>query len=138
MAIDIDKLSIILQNFVSSVSKVQGAVITSSDGLPLASYLSNEVQDERVSAMSATVSSMAERVSSMFNQGVVERIYVESNRGFSILTACDEGTVLFVLATEGLKQGVLLQEINRIIPELRSVLDGGNSWGNSAGTRWNR
>ncbi|NMG09817.1 roadblock/LC7 domain-containing protein [Brasilonema sp. UFV-L1] len=131
MAIDTDKISVVLRNFVGSVSNVQGAVISSSEGLPLASYLPSEIEDERVSAVSATLLSMGERVSSAFNQGVVERIYIQSNRGFSILTSSDADTVLFVLANEDIKQGVLLQEINRIIPELKHAVDGGKNWSNS-------
>ncbi|NMG09816.1 roadblock/LC7 domain-containing protein [Brasilonema sp. UFV-L1] len=132
MAINTSKLYTILQNFVSSVKNVQGAIIVSSEGLPLVSYLpSVGVEDENVSALSTIMSSIGENISSEFNQGVVEQIYVESEKGLSILSTCGVDAMLFVITSE-VNKGVLLMEIQRIIPEIKATMEGRN-WGNYIG-----
>ncbi|WP_281063315.1 roadblock/LC7 domain-containing protein [Leptolyngbya sp. Cla-17] len=55
MAINIEKLSSVLQNFVSSTSDVEGAAIVTPDGLPLATSLPKAIDEERAAAMSAAM-----------------------------------------------------------------------------------
>ncbi|KYC43998.1 hypothetical protein WA1_02305 [Scytonema hofmannii PCC 7110] len=124
MVINTNKLNTILQNFVTSVSNVQGAMIVSAQGLPLASHLPSEgAEQETVSAISATMSTVAETIATEFNQGFVEQIYVESNQGLSIVTTCSTDAMLFVVAS-GSNKGVLLLEIKRMIPEIKAALEG--------------
>jgi predicted regulator of Ras-like GTPase activity (Roadblock/LC7/MglB family) len=58
MAINIEKLSNVLQNFVSATSDIQGAALVTPDGLPLASTLPGNMDEERVAAMSASLLSL--------------------------------------------------------------------------------
>jgi predicted regulator of Ras-like GTPase activity (Roadblock/LC7/MglB family) len=55
MAINAGKLSHIVQDFVARTSDVQGAAVVTPDGLPLASSLPGNMDEERVSAMSAAM-----------------------------------------------------------------------------------
>jgi uncharacterized protein len=124
MVINTNKLNTILQNFVTSVSNVQSAMIVSAQGLPLASYLPGEgAEQESISAISATMSSVAETLATEFKQGFVEQIYVESSQGLSIVTTCSTDAMLFVVAS-GSNKGVLLLEIKRMIPEIKAALEG--------------
>jgi hypothetical protein len=122
MAINIDKLGHILQNFVSTTLDVQGAAMVTPDGLPLASSLPGGMDDERVSAMSAAMLSLGDRIGRELARGEIDRIYVEGEQGFSILTSCGEDAVFLVLAGKSAKQGVLMLEIKRALTELRKVL----------------
>jgi hypothetical protein len=122
MAINSQKLGYILQNFVSTTSDVQGAAMVTPDGLPLASSLPGGMDDERVSAMSAAMLSLGERIGKELVRGEIDRIYVEGDEGFSILTSCGEDAVFLVLAGKGAKQGVLMLEIKRAIAQLNPAL----------------
>lgn len=122
MPINAVKIQSILQNFVSGTNDVQGAALVSPDGFPLAVSLPGTMDEERVSAMSAAMLSLGERIGSELGRGMIDRIYVEGSKGFSILTSCGEDAVLLVLASETAKQGVLMLEIKRIISELKLVL----------------
>lgn len=123
MTINTAKLETIIQNFVTSTSEVQGAALVSPDGLPIASSLPTEMDEERVSAMSAAMLSLGERIGSELSRGILDRIFVEGNKGYGILTNCGEYAVLLVLATKAAKQGVLMLEIKRVIPELKAALE---------------
>ncbi|HAJ63596.1 MAG TPA: diacylglyceryl transferase [Cyanobacteria bacterium UBA8543] len=122
MAINTEKLGHILQNFVSTTLDVQGAAMVTPDGLPLASSLPGGMDDERVSAMSAAMLSLGDRIGRELARGEIDRIYVEGEEGFSILTSCGEDAVFLVLAGKSAKQGVLMLEIKRALTELRKVL----------------
>ncbi|MEH1842448.1 MAG: roadblock/LC7 domain-containing protein [Nostoc sp.] len=122
MAINTDKLGSILQNFVTGTIGVQGAALVTPDGLPLAASLPGGMDDERVSAMSASMLSLGERIGIELSRGSVDRIYVEGDKGFSILTSCGQDAVLLVLASETVKQGLLMLEIKRLLTELKLVV----------------
>lgn len=122
MAINTEKLSTVLQNFVSSTSDVQGAALVTPDGLPLAATLPGAMDEERVSAMSAAMLSLGERIGNELARGAIERIYVEGNQGYGILTSCGEDAVFLVLANQSAKQGILMLEIKRALEELKLIL----------------
>lgn len=122
MAINAVKIEGILQNFVSGTNDVQGAALVSPDGLPLAVSLPGAMDEERVSAMSAAMLSLGERIGGELGRGNIDRIYVEGTKGFSILTSCGDDAVLLVLASETAKQGLLMLEIKRISSELKLAI----------------
>ncbi len=122
MAINTQRLGYILQNFVSTTSNVQGAAMVTTDGLPLASSLPSSMDEERVSAMSAAMLSLGERIGRELRRGEMDRIYVEGDEGYSILTSCGADAVFLVLASKEAKQGVLMLEIKRALADLKSTL----------------
>jgi predicted regulator of Ras-like GTPase activity (Roadblock/LC7/MglB family) len=72
--------------------------------------------------MSASMLSLGERIDLELARGRVDRIFVEGNKGFGILTGCGEDAVVLVLASETAKQGLLMLGIKRFITEIKSVL----------------
>ena len=122
MAINSQKLGYILTNFVSTTTDVEGVAVVTPDGLPLASSLPGGMDEERVSAMSAAMLSLGDRIGQELARGGIDRIYVEGEKGFSILTSCGEDAVFLVLANKAAKQGVLMLEIKRALTELKSAL----------------
>ena len=122
MAINTEKLSMILQHFVTATTDVQGAALVTPDGLSLGASLPGEMDEERVSAMSASMLSLGERIGLELARGTVDRIFVEGKKGFGVLTGCGEDAVLLVLASEAAKQGLLMLEIKRVLAELKLVL----------------
>ncbi|NJL38005.1 MAG: diacylglyceryl transferase [Leptolyngbyaceae cyanobacterium RM2_2_4] len=122
MAINTERLGLILQNFVSATADVQGAALVTPDGLPLVSNLPGAMDEERVSAMSAAMLSLGERIGKELARGTIDRLYVEGDDGFSILTSCGQDAVFLVLAGKTAKQGVLMLEIKRAVSDLKSTL----------------
>lgn len=122
MVMTTGKIDSILQNFVSSTGDVQGAALVSPDGLPLASSLPANMDKERTSAMSAAMLSLGERIGQELDRGTIERIYVEGDKGYGLLTGCGDDAVLLVLASQGAKLGLLMLEIKRTVGELKGAL----------------
>lgn len=122
MAINSIQLRHILKNFVTATADVEGVAVVTPDGLPLASNLPGNMDEERVSAMSAAMLSLGERIGMELVRGSIDRIYVEGDEGFSILTSCGDEAVFLVLANKAAKQGVLMLEIKRALGELKVAL----------------
>lgn len=122
MSINIEKLNSVLDNFVSATNDVQGASVVTPDGLALASSLPSGMDEERVSAMSAAMLSLGERIGKELGRGGIERIYVEGDDGYGVLTSCGEDAVFLVLASKAVKQGVLMLEIKRALGDLKPAL----------------
>ena len=123
MAINTEKLGITLQNFVSGTSDVQGAALVTPDGLPLSSTLPGAMDEERVSAMSAAMLYLGERIGQELVRGTIDRIFVEGDKGYGILVSCGDDAVLLVLADQKVKQGILMLEIKRIVVEIKGILN---------------
>jgi hypothetical protein len=122
MAIDTRKLGMLVQKFVATTPEVQGAAVVTPDGLPLAASLPGSMDEERVSAMSAAMLSLGERIGKELLAGVTDRIYVEGDEGFTILTSCGDEAVFLVLASKEAKQGVLMLEIKRTVADVKPAL----------------
>jgi predicted regulator of Ras-like GTPase activity (Roadblock/LC7/MglB family) len=122
MAINSQKLNQVIQNFVARTSDVQGAAVVTPDGLPLASSLPGEMDEERVSAMSAAMLSLGERIGKELLGGNADRIFVEGDEGFTILTTCGNDAVFLVLASKEAKQGMLMLEIKRTLTDVKPAL----------------
>jgi uncharacterized protein len=124
MAIDFNKLNSVLQDFVASTPDIQGAAVVTPDGLPLASSLASTLDEERVAAMSAAMLSLGERIGAELSRGPIDRISVDGEYGYAILTSCAEDAVFLVLASKNAKQGVLMLEIKQALRFVKDCLVG--------------
>ena len=53
--------------------------------------------------MSAAMLSLGERIGNELARGTIDRLYVEGDKGYGILTSCGEEAVLLVLASKAAK-----------------------------------
>jgi predicted regulator of Ras-like GTPase activity (Roadblock/LC7/MglB family) len=101
---------------------VEAAAIVSVDGLTIASSLPGGVEEDRVSAMSAAMLSLGERIAGELGRGVLDEVYVKGERGYVILRAVGEEAVLTVLARQRAKLGLLFLDMRRASEELATIL----------------
>ncbi|ARV63145.1 diacylglyceryl transferase [Nostocales cyanobacterium HT-58-2] len=120
--IQVARLQDELQNFVSGGAEVQGAILASPDGLPLAAVLALGMDEERTAAMSASMLSLGERIGRELARGNVDRIVVEGEKGYGVLVGCGAEAVLLVLAGAAVKQGILFLEIKRTVAKIAPLL----------------
>ena len=73
---------------------IEASAVVSVDGLIMASALPAEVEEDRVSAMSAAMLSLGERIATELGRGSLEQVYIKGTKGFIILTAVGDEAVL--------------------------------------------
>ncbi len=88
----------------------------------MASALPGEVEEDRVSAMSAAMLSLGERIAGELGRGVLEQVYIRGDSGYVILTAVGEEAVLTALAREEAKLGLVFLEMRRAAEDLTKVV----------------
>ena len=111
-----------LRELQASSGDVEGAAIVSVDGLSMASSLAADVEEDRVSAMSAAMLSLGERISTELGRGELEQVYVKGENGYVILTAVGEEAVLTVLARSEAKLGLIFLDVARTVQDLVKFL----------------
>ncbi|MDY6875455.1 MAG: roadblock/LC7 domain-containing protein [Chloroflexota bacterium] len=118
-----DRLVRRLQELQMSTLDVEAAAIVSVDGLTIASSLPAGVEEDRVSAMSAAMLSLGERIASELGRGVLDEVYVKGENGYVVLRAVGEEAVLTVLARQQTKLGLLFLDMRRASEALIAVLE---------------
>jgi uncharacterized protein len=111
-----------LRDLQSSSGDVEAAAIVSVDGLMMASSLPADIEEDRVSAMSAAMLSLGERISSELGRGELEQVYVKGESGYVILNAIGEEAVLTVLARKNAKLGLIFLDISRAVETLTGIV----------------
>ncbi|HLE52873.1 MAG TPA: roadblock/LC7 domain-containing protein [Anaerolineales bacterium] len=97
---------------------IEASAVVSVDGLIMASSLPVEVEEDRVSAMSAAMLSLGERISGELERGLPEQVYIRGKNGFVILMAVGEEAVLTALARPQAKLGLVFLEMRRATEDL--------------------
>ena len=92
---------------------IEASAIVSVDGLIMASALAADVEEDRVSAMSAAMLSLGERIAGELGRGGLDQVYIKGDNGFIILTAIGEEAVLTALAHKKGKLGMIFLEMRR-------------------------
>ena len=89
-----------LRELQASSPDIEASAVVSVDGLTIASALPKEVEEDRVSAMSAAMLSLGERIANELGRGILEQIYIKGENGFVVLMSVGKEAVLTALANE--------------------------------------
>ena len=101
---------------------IEASAIVSVDGLSIASALPQEIEEDRVSAMSAAMLSLGERIASELGRGELEQVYIKGESGFVVLMAVGEEAVLTALASEKAKLGLIFLDMRRAVEDLEKLI----------------
>jgi len=111
-----------LRDLQASSGDVEAAAIVSVDGLSIASSMPGGIEEDRVSAMSAAMLSLGERISNELGRGVLQQVYVKGENGYVILTSVGEEAVLTVMARREAKLGLIFLDIGRTVQDLETLI----------------
>jgi predicted regulator of Ras-like GTPase activity (Roadblock/LC7/MglB family) len=111
-----------LRDMQVSSPDIEASAVVSVDGLPIATALPREVEEDRVSAMSAAMLSLGERIASELGRGVLSEVQIKGEKGFVILQSLGSEAVLTVLAREGAKMGLVLLDMRRAVDDLAKLV----------------
>jgi predicted regulator of Ras-like GTPase activity (Roadblock/LC7/MglB family) len=101
---------------------IQASALVSVDGLIIASALPASVEEDRVSAMSAAMLSLGERISLELKRGALNQVYIRGDQGYVLLTSVGNEAVLTVMANSGAKLGLLFLDIKRSAETLSGLI----------------
>lgn len=111
-----------LRDLQASSPDIEASAVISVDGLTMASALPSDFEEDRVSAMSAAMLSLGERIASELGRGILDQVYIRGESGFVILMAIGTEAVLTVLAREQAKLGLLFLDMRRAADDLTQMI----------------
>src|SRR3972149_456872 len=111
-----------LRTLQGNTPDVEASAVVSVDGLTMASSLPAGVEEDRVSAMSAAMLSLGERIAGELGRGTLDEVYIHGDEGYVLLMSAGSEAVLTVLAREQAKLGLILLEMRRAAVDLGKLV----------------
>ncbi len=111
-----------LKDLQSGTADIEASAVVSVDGLIMASSLPADVEEDRVSAMSAAMISLGERISDELGRGLLDQVYIRGDNGFVILMSIGEEAVLTALARSDAKLGLIFLDMKRAAEDLTKLV----------------
>ncbi|HKZ83449.1 MAG TPA: roadblock/LC7 domain-containing protein [Anaerolineae bacterium] len=111
-----------LRDLQAGTPDIEASAIVSVDGLIMASSLPAGVEEDRVSAMSAAMLSLGERIAGELGRGILDEVYIHGNGGYVILMSVGQDAVLTVLARARAKLGLIFLDMKRAAEDLAKLV----------------
>jgi predicted regulator of Ras-like GTPase activity (Roadblock/LC7/MglB family) len=116
------QLTDILRGLQSATPGLIGAGVISIDGFAIASELPQSVEERRVAAMAAAMLALGEQTTAEFEQGRLERVFVEGEEGYTIIMSAGTESVLSAVARKDAKLGLVFLQMERAAENVRRVM----------------
>lgn len=118
-----DLLAAALDEFLAVSPDVEAAAIVSADGLPMASALPPDVEEDRLAAMSAALLTLGERAADGLGKGDLAQVFVEGKNGYVVLMQAGADAVLVAVTSKNTKVGLVLFEMRKAATTIGRVMD---------------
>ncbi|MCC6146573.1 MAG: roadblock/LC7 domain-containing protein [Anaerolineaceae bacterium] len=111
-----------LRELHASSPDIEASAIVSIDGLTIASALPQGAEEDRVSAMSAAMLSLGDRIAGELGRGSLDQVYIKGEKGYVVLMSVGEDAVLTALAREQAKLGLIFLDMRRAAEDLIKLI----------------
>ncbi|WP_119072513.1 roadblock/LC7 domain-containing protein [Aggregatilinea lenta] len=111
-----------LRELQAGTPDIDASAVVSVDGLIIASALPSDTEEDRVSAMSAAMLSLGDRIANELARGTLEQVFIRGNSGFVILMSIGEEAVLTALVRQSAKLGLVFLDMKRAADDLEKLV----------------
>jgi predicted regulator of Ras-like GTPase activity (Roadblock/LC7/MglB family) len=122
MATKSERICEVLRGLRHGTPEVIGAAVVSSEGFIVASVIPNEVDEDLIGGMAASLLGVGERISADLMRSQMEQTYVRSPKGFIVVNSAGPDAVLVLLVAKEAKLGLIFLEVKRTIVELMKYI----------------
>jgi predicted regulator of Ras-like GTPase activity (Roadblock/LC7/MglB family) len=122
MASRTESMTKILKELQKGTPDIEASAIVSVDGLIMASALPQDVEEDRVAAMSAAMLSLGERTAQELNRGKLDQVFIRGEEGYVLLMNAGEDAVLTTLVTKDAKLGLIFLDMKRAVDDLEKLV----------------
>ena len=118
MATRVEQMIARLKDLQAGTADIEASAVVSVDGLIMASSLPAGIEEDRVSAMSAAMISLGERIADELGRGSLDQVYIRGDNGYVVLMSVGEEAVLTALAHSNAKLGLIFLDMKRAVEDL--------------------
>lgn len=117
-----DMIASILNKLNGNSADIEASAVISTDGLPIASALPQNMDEDRMGAMAAAMLSLGERTAQELGRGGLEQVLIKGDAGYVMMTQAGMDMVLTVVAKESSKLGLIFLDVKRAADEVKQVM----------------
>lgn len=115
-------LTSILSELNGTSADIDASAVISTDGLTIASMLPQEMDEDRVGAMSAAMLSLGDRSAEELGRGQLDQVLIKGDKGFVLMTYAGADAVVTVLAKPKAKLGLIFLDVKRAAENIAQML----------------
>ena len=113
-----ERINEVLRGLRANSPEVIGACVVSADGFIVASVVPNEIDEDLIGGMAASLLGVGERIAADLMRANMEQVYVRSPKGYIIINAVGTEASLVLLVNREAKLGLIFLELKRTTVEL--------------------
>lgn len=117
-----ERLVAALNKLMNESREIQASALVSLDGFTMASALPDDMQEDRVGAMSAAILGLGERAAVELGRGSLSQVIIEGNGGYVILISAGQRGALTCLADTDAKLGLVLYDMRSAAQVIAEIL----------------
>jgi predicted regulator of Ras-like GTPase activity (Roadblock/LC7/MglB family) len=122
MSSRIEQIHNILEKLKGGHDGVEGCILVTAQGLPIDSAIDGSADEDLISAMTASISSVSERVTQELGKGQINNISILGDHGYIILLDIAARAVLTVLAKTDANLGLILLLARKSCTQLAELI----------------
>lgn len=101
--------------------EIEASALMSIDGIMIASHLPTHVSEDRMAAMSAAMLSLGDRMIADLSGTETDRVMIQSNVGYVIVTMVNEELLLTVVVRPDAKLGMIFHDIKNTAKTINTI-----------------
>ncbi len=111
-----------LRDLRACIPDVEASAVVSPDGLIVASDFPEESDEDCVSAMSAAMLSLGDRIAAELGRGTLDQVYIRGANGYVVLMPAGQEAVLTLLARKQAKLGLILYDMKKAAADISQII----------------
>ena len=112
----------VLSDLNATSTDIIASAVISTDGLPIATLIPKDLDQDRVGAMSATLLALGNHAAHELNCGDLDQVMVKGKTGYILLNQAGSDAVLALTAKESGKLGLILLDAKRAAKYIADAL----------------
>lgn len=116
-----DALKNHIETLRNSIPELQGVLLASNEGLPIAHSLSGTTDPNRIAAMAAAASSLGRRIADTMNMATLGEVSIQGDEGSLFVYSAGSKAVLAVLGPHGSNAGLIHLESRQTAKDIGSL-----------------
>lgn len=117
-----ERIRAILHELLEATPYLRAVAVVRVNGLTVQALMPPEIPQEKVSAMSAVMLLLGERITDAMHTGALDKVYIQSKEGHIIMMSVGEEAVLTVQASARAPLGLLFVEMRRAANKLKRIV----------------
>jgi hypothetical protein len=111
-----------LEQIKAASTDIEAAAMVSQEGFIIASVLTENLDEERVAALSAAFQGLAERSAEELGKGKPRQFFLQADLGYIVVMEVTKEAFLTVLSSRFGKPGMLLLDMRKCADRVRALL----------------